>query len=581
LKNGVLETKLAGRVSQQASNFTDLLALERRAAILQHGSADSEENAARLKKLFALSNVLTAGTKDETALAEAVKDFVAGDDAARTHRNLYAANRLLNERIALPQAFELMQTATSGVDEATEIPAASAAVLADELFESRRLAAIRGEIVTVPDLPRNTLTNILRGRIEEIAGWTLYNQDKPEEAVVRLKRAVGILPADSTWWRSSQWRLGAALDKSGKGREALEAYVKSYRSGEPDPTRRTIIESTYVRVYGSTKGLDAKLGEQIAQSEASQPAPAPRTVSLSKNPLPEVIAQINKTSQPETRQSELPKEIISQPEQTSETTKVEIQPAIPEIVAEEAPIKPERTVTPEAAKPDVTPQSPEPEPTPESVSLEPEAKSEADDQTVEPVAKAEPVKTPLPEEVAKTDSQKSNDLVKVTQNSPRPRVLLIDRLKNTVTEIQPSPVKTGSAEKEPKGEKTSLSPEVAGETAQPKSTEAEPQTEEETGRKDRSRAASCAIWTSQDTISLLSAGGRVALLVGIEGAETADGLTADTSSPGDIEVKIDKDASKTSNRLLYEIRSISEKKGIFAVRFESDCGEKIVKVKVR
>ena len=124
----------------------------------------------------------------------------------------------------LAEAFEIAQAAVGKTDDALNAPSVSAAVLADELYESRTLAATRNQVVLIPEVPRQTLSAVLRGRIEEISGWTLYQQNKPAEAAIHLKRAVSVLPEQSVWWRSSMWRRGAALQADGKEREALDAY---------------------------------------------------------------------------------------------------------------------------------------------------------------------------------------------------------------------------------------------------------------------------------------------------------------------------------------------------------------------
>ena len=103
-----------------------------------------------------------------------------------------------------------------------------------ELYESRQTALTRGKIIVVPEVPRQTLSNIVRGRIEDLAGWALFQENKPAEAVTRLKRAVSVLPAKSSWWRRSMWRLGSAHESAGNFPDALDAYVKSYTNGEAD-----------------------------------------------------------------------------------------------------------------------------------------------------------------------------------------------------------------------------------------------------------------------------------------------------------------------------------------------------------
>ncbi|MCR8526649.1 hypothetical protein WB334_26770, partial [Escherichia coli] len=123
------------------------------------------------------------------------------------------------------------------VNTALDVPNPAAATLADELYESRKIAIARGELIIVPEVSRQTLTNILRGRIEDISGWALYQENKPSDAVTRLKRAVSVLPEKSSWWKASMWRLGVALEADGKSSEALDAYVKSYTNSEADAVK--------------------------------------------------------------------------------------------------------------------------------------------------------------------------------------------------------------------------------------------------------------------------------------------------------------------------------------------------------
>jgi Flp pilus assembly protein TadD len=620
-KNGVLETKLAGRIKQEAPNFIELLALERRASILQPASADTEDGAEQMKKLLAFADALNSAKKDETEIAKTAQEFVAGNDGASVHRKLYAANRLLKENVALPQVLEFAQAATEGVDAGAQIPAASAAVLAEELYEPRQLAAAQGNIVNVPEIGRGVLTNILRGRIEEIAGWSLYNQDRTEEAVVRLKRAVGILPEKSAWWRSSQWRLGAALEKAGKGREALDSYAKSYRSAAPDQNRRALIEALYVRTYGSSRGLDIKLGEAAtAQAPGSNVLPVTQTSATMKNPLPEIIAEINPPqtkpaptpqppqveAQPETKTVEPEKKVADAPQTETSTAqqpevketvepstnnspdaiKTEPQPDTPKAetksetakVEEKAPdkseIKPE--VKPETAKADEpvlktgkkgTPA--EPLPTEEK----PESKTEKAENNVAPensAAKQDEVK-----EETKNQSENAGKSSEPKPEAPSPmRVLLIDNLKNTVTEIPVAKTeKTETAKTEP----------VRSEPPPETNPNVKITSTLETPNKPATRPRfACVIWLNQTEVSILSGGGVASLLVGIEGdGESVENLVATSENSSDIEIKLNKDVQISGNRALYEIRSISENKGDFTIVFQSTCGKKSVKVRAR
>jgi tetratricopeptide (TPR) repeat protein len=265
IKDGALETDLAGRVSSRAANFIELLAPERLAAIFQPAAADTEVNARVLKGLLALNLALRddnadAVAKEKNALA-AAQDFTAGDDPMRTFRQLYVARRLLQSGLALSEVVELSDAAAGGVEAALDVPTAPVATFADEMRTLRAQAEASGEPPpTVLDFQRNVLANVLRGRIEDTAGWALFKQERASQAVPRLKRAVSVLPENTDLWRAALWHLGAALDANGNSEEALAAYLKSYKSGAPDAARRALIEAIYRKVNGSLKGLDEKLG---------------------------------------------------------------------------------------------------------------------------------------------------------------------------------------------------------------------------------------------------------------------------------------------------------------------------------
>ena len=108
LKDDKIEARLAGRVPAQESDFIQLLAPERRAAIFQFAAADSKNDAAILKALLAFAtatNQLSDSAKlDETTVARAAKEFASGADDMRVYRQLYAAGVLIRKGIALQTA---------------------------------------------------------------------------------------------------------------------------------------------------------------------------------------------------------------------------------------------------------------------------------------------------------------------------------------------------------------------------------------------------------------------------------------------------------------------------------------------
>ncbi|HEY8204991.1 MAG TPA: TPM domain-containing protein, partial [Pyrinomonadaceae bacterium] len=237
LKDGQIETKLAGRIAARAPTFTELLAPERRAAIFQTKSADTEANARMLKGLLALAAALNPSGRSpsDDDLRTIAQEFIGGDDPMRTYRQTYVAGKLLRKGVALASVVDLMDNATSGVEAALNVPAATVAVQAEELADARARALSQGGTPDIPTAPRAALSGLLRARIEDTAGMALLNLDKPLDAVARLRRAVSVAPQGTPLWRSSMWHLGTALEANNKHDQALLYYIKSYLAGTPDP----------------------------------------------------------------------------------------------------------------------------------------------------------------------------------------------------------------------------------------------------------------------------------------------------------------------------------------------------------
>jgi tetratricopeptide (TPR) repeat protein len=278
IKDGQIETKLAGRNVARAASFTELLAPERRAAIFQANPVDTEANAKMLKALLALNVALEQPSANENEMVAIAQDFVAGDDAMRTYRQVYVAGKFVKKGIALSTAVDLTDQAASGVEAALSVPAATVAVQPDELADIRARAMAQGGTPNIPDAPRTALAGILRGRMEDLAGVALFNLDRPADAAIRLRRAVSVSPEGTPLWRSALWHLGSALEASGKSDQALLYYIKSYVAGAPDPARRAVIENVYKKVNGTLEGLDDKIGPGFTTATATpeaSPAPTP------------------------------------------------------------------------------------------------------------------------------------------------------------------------------------------------------------------------------------------------------------------------------------------------------------------
>lgn len=498
IKNGTLETRLGGRITVEAEDFLKLLSLERQASIFQPNPADTAETAQKLKSLLTFSQEINSTDENLEALSAAADDFVKGDDKMKIHRQLFVAARLLDKKKALPKILEMTQAAVSGVDSALDVPNPSAAVMADELYETRTLAMSRNEVLIVPEIPRQTLSVILRGRIEEITGWTLYQQDKPAEAAIRLKRAISVLPEKSSWWRSTLWRLGTALEADGKSGEALDNYIKAYTSSEQaDASKYFVIESLYQKVNGSTEGLEQKIGvkpagitDAIAKAaenpdaaptgttDANQetkgnvkpenppsPQPSPESTTETSTQTNAEIAPTPKAEEPKTDDREKPAPATDSAETKSEETGVKTsQPEktpSPEPTSEPtvsatpetkpSPV-PDLKETPTAESTPIPTAEPTPTPTPENSQAteteikpvptpEPTATPEVSVQTENPPVDATP--TPTPETETKPEVSATPQIKEVSlDNSEETKTLPETELPAPTPEVKPSPADT-------------------------------------------------------------------------------------------------------------------------------------------
>jgi Flp pilus assembly protein TadD len=289
VKDGQIETRLGGQASARNASFIELLALERRASIFQPAAADTENNAKLLKALLTFATLINdetnGGKIDEERATAAAKEFAAGDDAARVYRQLYAASRLLQKGVGYQTAYELAEAARTSAEAGLNVPALTLAVQADEFRVIRARAIAAGGTPEIPEAPRNVLSNLLRGRVEDISGWALFNEDKLDEAVEHLKRATTILPEGTPASRTSLWHLGVALERQDKKAEALSYYIKSFNAGEADPVRRAVIEQLYRKVNGSLDGLDERIGPAASAPVSVQTA-APNSTPEKTNDTP-------------------------------------------------------------------------------------------------------------------------------------------------------------------------------------------------------------------------------------------------------------------------------------------------------
>ena len=330
VKDGQINTRLANHIAASDTGFLELLAPERRAGIFQPNAADTAENAKMLKALLVFNTAITPaeGEKiNETAAVEAAQEFASGTDAMRAFRQLYAASRLLRNGVGLAATIELAEAARKSADDALSTPVLTLAVQADEFRNLRARAIAAGSVPDVSDAPREVLANILKGRIEDLEGWALFNQEKYEDASEHLKKAADVLPEGTPAWRSALWHLGAVSEQTGKKEQALDYYIRSYQGGEEDSVRRSMIEQLYRKLNGSLDGFEARLNAPVAEApktdtppaDAPKPEPAPTEQTQTKPELPKTEpdrpkAEPDATPKPETTEAVQPAKEVSDQE---------------------------------------------------------------------------------------------------------------------------------------------------------------------------------------------------------------------------------------------------------------------------
>lgn len=535
ITSGKVSTNLGGRVARDAPNFTELIGDERRASIFASTAADNSENATRLAALIELKQILDAADKKDESLTAAIDQFVKGSDRMKVYRQIFAAAQLLEKKTALTKVLELTRSATSGVDAGLELPNATIAVMANELYDARVIAATRGEYIVVPDVPRPTLSAVLRGRLEEIAGWAQYNLGSADEAIIRLRRAVGVLPADSAWWRSSTWRLGAAYALAGKDAEALDMYIKSYKSASRvDMIRYSVIESLYRKVNGSTDGLTDKIGPNLV------PQVAPQTVAQKTEPT--AIPTPESSPTPEVKSEPTPATTPTPAEKTIE------QSPTPMPTPEAAPT-PEIKPTPEESKPSPTP-------TPEST----------------PTLQISPTPQPTPEEKTEAKPKELFPPVVITIPSPGAN-------KPTTEEPKPEPSPSPTVTTEPTPTPTIVQTPTPAPGTQTVAEDVRPRVVE-TKPDAPSEIKPCKINVSEETINLKAGGGDLAVIIGLDDDSEIDAITAVTSSPQDVAIRREQIAGMKT-RALFVLRSVSDRLGLYQVTFELPCGKRTIAVNVR
>ncbi|MBA2378371.1 MAG: hypothetical protein H0V76_02205 [Blastocatellia bacterium] len=544
IRDGLVTTSLGGRVERSAVTFEDLTINESRASIFAPKNPINADLSAQLKVLLEFAQAVDM--RNTAAATDAADRFVMGSDDMKLHRQVYIAGALLEKELAPGKILQLTSASTGNTDRGLQVPHAAVAVMANELYAPRREAALHYDYLGQPDVPKQTLSAILRGRLEELAGAALILEGRNAEAAVRFRRAISILPERSAWSRSANWRMGSVLQSEGKDKEALAHYLRGYDTTNPEVVKYVVIEAIYTKVNGSTEGLERQIG----------PNPlSPAVAALAGTEVPDVepANAVVESSATELIEAANPVEPVIIEE---EAVKEEVSVADPPIATAEPVIEEPAKVEPQIAEEPEQVGTPIKEEEPKTV-VELEAPT-AEANT--PVAADEPVVESTAVEAA--EEGKKAELKVVIEDIPA--VKAKEPVKPTDAAATP-PEKTSSI----------FEPIVIGiPSAKPPVSESS-----DTPVAARTTPEKCEIVASQSTITLVKNGSSIEFSSGIAGLAKAGDIQAISKSPNDIE--IDRSEGPRADRIYYSVRSVSSRTGMFQVVLMAPCGEREILVRVR
>ncbi len=183
-------------------------------------------------------------------LLAAIDDFVGVDDGREAFRKMFIARQLAEKGVLLNHAKELAEQAVSAADAATEL---------------------ERSVRDLPTADREMRKVVMTARAEDTLGWVLLKRGEIDDAIAALTRGAEAVVKDSEA-STRLWHLGLAKQEAGKNEEALEIYLRAYDPAAPSATiRRQIIETLYVKVHGSTDGLDQKLSSRPPSASNREP----------------------------------------------------------------------------------------------------------------------------------------------------------------------------------------------------------------------------------------------------------------------------------------------------------------------
>ena len=412
------------------------------------------------------------------------------------------------------------------------------------------------------------------------------------------------------------WRLGAALAADGKDADALNSYIESYKTDKPDFAKYAVVETLYKKVNGSTDGLEEKIGrERVAviqtMPEPAAPAPTPVVATVTEVSQPVSTDKPAATnSKPETSGDVVaaPTENAPVVEKEKTATGTSAPPASTNIETRSQPVEKEISNPPVVeSKPVDTPaekikENPAPpvvEPKAQAGAGESGKSGQVDTPPVQPPSRpttdetekaketAPPLKDPKPEtsEPEKPVEKPPDQITRAVRSTERSGRTQKPAAQGSAAVAKPlfEPIIITIPDSRPRVVPTTeeTSKETSGKTA-----EAEKPSADTTGATRMTEEVKvdspvCSIGFSQESVSVINDGGKVGILVNVDGPGDIKKLTARSSSPKDIEVTMEPEISGMPERRFFVIRSRSDSLGVYQVTFAMPCGKKDLIVNVR
>jgi len=142
----------------------------------------------------------------------------------------------------------------NGVDPAAAEQIARDAVNLPELPKSRMPTGL---------IPLTAFSPIISPIYHSTLGWALFQQQRYEEALTELERAVSIGQKEQLAMRDVYYRLGRTLELLNRPAAALDAYIQEFASGSDNVVAFEAAAEVYSKIHGGREGFSAEVKSRV------------------------------------------------------------------------------------------------------------------------------------------------------------------------------------------------------------------------------------------------------------------------------------------------------------------------------